>query len=73
MDWKTLISEIRTRRLSQEEIGRRIGRSQAWVSALVGGKYHDIGWSDGEALRKLHLEVISTVNPENSPNIEEAA
>ena len=38
MDWKSLIADIRAQGLSQIEIGRRIGRSQAWVAALVTGK-----------------------------------
>ena len=57
MNWQTLISEIRAQGLSQVELGRRIGRSQAWVAAVVAGKYNDVGWSDGEALRRLHAEV----------------
>ena len=66
MDWKSLIADIRAKGLSQIEIGRRIGRSQAWVAALVAGKYKDVGWSDGEAIRALHAE-IAAVNPENRP------
>lgn len=73
MNWKSLIADIRGAGLSQTEIGRRIGRSQAWVAALVAGKYKDVGWSDGEAIRKLHAEMTSTVNPENNPNLEKAA
>ena len=74
MDWKTLIAEISARGLSQIEIGRRIGRSQAWVSALVAGKYKDVGWNDGEAIRKLHA-AVTAVNPENPqiPDTREAA
>lgn len=56
MDWKTLITEIQAAGLSQLEIGRRLGKSQAWVSAAATGKYDDLKWSDGEALRALHTE-----------------
>lgn len=58
MDWKTLITEIQAAGLSQLEIGRRLGKSQAWVSAAATGKYDDLKWSDGEALRVLHAEII---------------
>lgn len=59
MDWQKLISEIRVHgRLSQVEIGQRIGRSQAWVAAVVAGKYRDVGWSDGESIRKLHADLV---------------
>jgi hypothetical protein len=56
MDWKTLIAEIQARGLSQSEIGAELGKSQAWVSAVAAGKYGDLKWADGEALRKLHIE-----------------
>ena len=57
MDWKKLLQEIQATGLSQIDIGERIGRSQAWVSAAVAGKYQDLRWSDGEAIRSLHAEV----------------
>ena len=58
MDWKKLLQEIQESGLSQIEIGERIGRSQAWVSAAVAGKYQDLRWSDGESIRRLHKEVF---------------
>lgn len=73
MNWQTLISEIRAHGLSQVDIGKRIGRSQAWVAAVVAGKYKDVGWTDGESLRRLHAELTAAVNPENTPNLEKAA
>jgi len=57
MDWKKLLQEIQATGLSQIDIGERIGRSQAWVSAAVAGKYQDLRWADGEAIRSLHAEV----------------
>lgn len=45
--------------LTQQQLGNLLGRSQAWVTALVAGKYSDIRWSDGEALRRLHAERCS--------------
>jgi len=56
MDWKTLITEIQAAGLSQLEIGRCLGKSQAWVSAAATGKYDDLKWSDGESLRALHAQ-----------------
>ena len=58
MDWKSLITELQAAGLSQQEIGRRLKKSQAWVSAAAAGKYDDLKWSDGEALRVLHLEIV---------------
>jgi len=57
MDWKKLITEIQEAGLSQVEIGRRLNKSQAWVSAAAQGKYDDLKWSDGEELRRLHASV----------------
>lgn len=71
MNWQTLLSDIRAKGLSQVEIGRRIGRSQAWVAAVVAGKYRDIGWSDGEALRQLHAELF--IPDTQAGDIEKAA
>lgn len=59
MDWKTLIAEIRETGLSQKEIGKLLGKSQAWVAAVCGGRYDDLKWADGEALRILHSEVTA--------------
>lgn len=58
MNWKTLIEEIQAAGLSQAAIGEAIGKSQAWVSAVLKGHYGDLKWSDGEALRRLHSEKV---------------
>lgn len=58
MNWQQLIQEIQQSGISQEEIGESIGRSQAWVSAAAKGKYQDLRWADGEAIRKLHSKVL---------------
>ncbi len=54
MDWKTLISELQAAKMSQAAIGDALGKSQAWVADVLKGRYDDLKWSDGEALRKLH-------------------
>jgi hypothetical protein len=55
MDWKTLISEIQQASgMSQGAIGAAVGRSQAWVADIMSGRYGDVRWRDGEALRQLH-------------------
>lgn len=56
MDWKTLISDLQASGMSQTVIGDRLGKSQAWVCAVLNGRYEDLKWHDGEALRKLHAE-----------------
>ena len=58
MDWKKLISEIRAAGLSQIQIGERLDKSQAWVSAAASGKYDDLKWVDGQALIALHQSVV---------------
>lgn len=58
MDWAKMLQEIQRAGMSQTEIGERINRSQAWISAAASGKYQDVKWADGEALRKLHAEVV---------------
>lgn len=69
MNWQNLISEILAAGLSQNDIGQRINRSQAWVSAAAQGKYDDLRWRDGEALRALHAEVVgkpANLNPKEA-------
>ena len=60
MDWKTLILELQESGLSQVEIGARMDKSQAWVSAAACGKYDDLKWRDGQALIALRNEVLCT-------------
>lgn len=57
MNWQTLISEIQAQGVSQVVIGQRLGRSQAWVSAVAQGKYADLRWGDGKALLALFEEL----------------
>lgn len=60
MNWTAIISELQAAGLSQAQVGIRIGKSQAWVSAAAAGKYEDLKWQDGEALRSLHREICGT-------------
>ena len=39
--------------MTQAEIGAAIGKSQAWVAAVLAGEFKDIKWGDGVALRAL--------------------
>ena len=69
MDWKLLINQLREAGMSQADVGAAIGKSQAWVSAVLAGQYADLKWSDGEALRRLHAEKVSpatTAEPERA-------
>ncbi len=59
MDWKLLIEALQAVGMSQAAIGTAIGKSQAWVCAVAAGKYTDLKWSDGEALRALHAAKVS--------------
>lgn len=59
MNWQKLIAELQAAGLSQVQIGQRLGKSQAWVSAAAAGKYDDLRWGDGQRLIDLHREVTS--------------
>lgn len=52
----TLVKDLLAGGLTQQALGDLLGKSQAWVGAVLAGKYSDIKWSDGEALRKLHAD-----------------
>lgn len=67
MDWKTLIAELQAAGMSQAVIGAAVGKSQAWVSDAVAGRYDDLKWSDGEALRKLHAEKVGAGETAHEP------
>ncbi|MER2537659.1 MAG: hypothetical protein ABTQ26_00305 [Azonexus sp.] len=59
MNWQTIISEIQAKGLSQNDIGQKLGKSQAWVSAASQGKYEDLRWQDGQKLLALHREITA--------------
>lgn len=60
MDWTLLIAQIRAAGLSQMQIGEKLDKSQAWVSAASTGKYRDLKWAEGQAIVALHKEVFGT-------------
>lgn len=60
MDWKTLIEEVQAAGFPQIEIARRLSKSQAWVSAVLAGKYEDLKWGDGQALIALRDAIRAT-------------
>lgn len=51
-----LVKDLLASGLTQQALGDLLGKSQAWVGAVLANKYSDIKWADGEALRKLHAE-----------------
>ena len=58
MNWTSLISDLRAKGMSQQAIGAALGKSQAWVCAVIAGQYADLKWADGEKLRALHAEKV---------------
>jgi predicted transcriptional regulator len=52
----TLVKDLLSGGLTQQALGDLLGKSQAWVGAVLAGKYSDIKWGDAEAIRKLHAE-----------------
>lgn len=61
MDWKKLLNELREAGMSQAEIAKELGRSQAWVSAVCAGDFHDLKWADGQRILEMHK------NPDKRP------
>ena len=53
MDWTNVVKQLRARGMSQAEIGKRLGKSQAFVSALSKGLFSDVKWRDGQVLLAL--------------------
>lgn len=51
-----LVKDLLATGLTQQSLGKLLGKSQAWVGAVVAGKFADIKWSEGAALRQLHAE-----------------
>ena len=39
--------------MTQAQIGSAIGKSQAWVAAVLAGDFKDIKWTEGVRLREL--------------------
>lgn len=64
MNWSQLIQEIQRvgSGMTQSAIGQRLGKSQGWVGAVLAGHYADLRWSDGEALRNLHAEIVGATD-----------
>lgn len=59
--FKKMISELIGTGLTQKSVGDSLGKSQAWIGAILADKFNDLKWSDGEALRKLHAKVTAKV------------
>ena len=58
MDWTQIIRDLMAAGLTQIEIARRIGASQALVSALLNGKRRSPNWKLGDSLIKLHARTM---------------
>ena len=68
MDWKKIIAELQQIGLTQSDIGRALGKSQAWVADVVSGRYVDLKWADGEALKTLHAAHCPPVGADDTPS-----
>lgn len=62
----TLVKDLLAGGLTQQALGDLLGKSQAWVGAVLAGKYSDIKWADGEALRKLHADRCQKVGADTT-------
>lgn len=54
----SLVQELLDSGLTQKQLGALLEKSQAWVGAVLAGKFSDVKWKDGEALRRLRSERI---------------
>ena len=72
----TLVKDLLASGLTQQALGGLLGKSQAWVGAVLAGKFGDIKWADGEALRKLHADrcpnKVGAATPAPEPHQEAA-
>ena len=67
MDWHTLIADLQAAGMTQAMIGAALGKSQAWVGDIVRGRYDDLKWADGQALRRLHESAMRPVATKEAP------
>lgn len=69
----SVIRELLESGLTQQQLGVLIGKSQAWVGAVLAGKFADLKWKDGEALRRLHKErmIGARAGPDTDPESKE--
>lgn len=58
-DHKEIVRELLATGLTQKELGALLGKSQAWVGAVLAGKYFDLKWTEGQRLRALHAERVA--------------
>jgi transcriptional regulator with XRE-family HTH domain len=59
MDWKKLLQELKAAGWSQAMIAERCKVGQATVSELARGVTVEPGFTFGDALRNLHIEVCA--------------
>jgi hypothetical protein len=52
--FQTLIRELLTMGYTQQQLGAAVGKSQAWVAAVLAGEFKDLKWVDGQAVIALH-------------------
>jgi predicted XRE-type DNA-binding protein len=64
-NFQSMIRDLLATGMSQAQIGSALGKSQAWVAAVVGGQFKDLKWSDGNALVELHRERVDASGTAN--------
>ena len=55
----SILQELIDSGLTQSQIAQSLGKSQAWVSAVLRGEFGDIKWADGVKLRELRINSVS--------------
>ncbi len=61
--WNLLVSQILATGISQKQLGDRVGKSQAWVSAVLRNEYNEPRWLVGQALLAVYAEVVGVDFP----------
>lgn len=58
--WKSIISDLLKIGMTQTAIAESIGVAQTTISELFNERIREPGWSKGDALLKLHNQLLKT-------------
>lgn len=66
MDWKIIVSEINQAGMSQRKIAAEVGLSQPSICELMSGKIKSPLWESGDALLRIHRQVMQAKKRANN-------
>ncbi|CAB3858898.1 MULTISPECIES: helix-turn-helix domain-containing protein [Achromobacter] len=62
MDWKSIIQDLCSLGLTQEQIAVEVGLKQPTIAGILSGAQKDMKWQNGERLRALHCRLAQQPN-----------